>query len=105
MNILTQPQLLAALAERCICISRQLVNQSLHPVMEADGFAQKLGDGKTSMWVYDGAMLWRWVEYLQKRQALIACGKWSTKRPYSLGDLLDLVDEGMYDEFLDRLAE
>lgn len=102
MNLLTQPQLLSALAEHGVHISRQLLQRSLHPLMGREGFAQKMGDGPTSMWVYDGNLLWRWTEYLEKRQTLIELGKWHSKRPYNIDDMSMLVDEGLYDGEIDH---
>jgi hypothetical protein len=87
MNLLSQPQLLAALSDAGVLISHRLLGQSLHALMVADGFAQQVGVGRRAVWVYDGNRLDRWITYLQRRQAKIAAGVWHTKRPYSLEDL------------------
>lgn len=101
MNLLTQDEVLAVLG-----VSRQLFSQSIRPLMQREGDAKAIGTGRRSVWVYDGDQLWRWKEYIEKRNALIETGRpgWHSKRPYDLGEMNSLVDQGVFDGEIDHIA-
>jgi hypothetical protein len=42
------------------------------------------------------------AEYIAKRRVLIQLGKWNALRPYSLEDLRNLVEVGVYDGEIDH---
>lgn len=100
MNILTESEVI----ERLDGIKRKAFEVGLRPLMVKEGVAIRIGVGKRATWVYDGDALWRWVEYAEKRRALIQLGHWSTKRPYSNKDMHALVDQGVYDGEIDHPA-
>jgi len=101
MNILTQDEVIEKLG-----VSRQLLSQSIRPLMEREGDAKQIGEGKRAVWIYDGDQLWRWKEYIEKRNALIEIGYpgWHSKRPYDLGEMNSLVDQGVFDGEIDHPA-
>jgi hypothetical protein len=99
MNILTREQVCEQLG-----VTRQLLDQSIRPLMAQEGDAQAIGTGKRTTWVYDGNRIWYWRDYIRKRAALIELGVWNSKRPYSLADATALVDVGVYDGQLDHPA-
>lgn len=100
-NILSQSEVLAKLG-----IPRQTFTQGIRPLMLQNGDCRNLAEGRRTMWAYDGATLWRWADYLEKRAALIALGHpgWHSKRPYSLEDMYNLVDAGVLDDEIDHPA-
>lgn len=106
MNLLSTQQFLAALNQGGKVIDLTTLKQSLRPLIEAEGDAQMIGEGKRAVWVFDGNEVWRWREYLEKRAALIALGRpgWHTKRPYDMMDMIALVSEGVYDGEIDHPA-
>lgn len=101
MNILSQPEILSQLN-----VGRQLFEQSIRPLMLENGDARPLSESRRTMWIFDGSTLWRWKEYLEKRAALIELAYlgWHSKRPYSLDDMYDLVDSGVFDGEIDHPA-
>lgn len=98
-KILSQSEVLRELG-----IPRQTFEQGIRPLMEREGDARNLAEGKRTMWAYDGDRLWRWKEYIQKRKMLIDIERpgWHTKRPYSVEDMYDLVDNGVLDGEIDH---
>lgn len=82
-------------------VTRQLWGQSIRPLMAREGDAESSG-GKRGQWFYDGSQLWRWSDYIAKRLVLIQLGRWSSKRPYSLDDLDNLVNVGVLDGEVDH---
>lgn len=106
MNLLSTQQFLDALNQRVEVITHTTFIQSLRPLIEAEGDAQMVGEGKRAVWVFDGNAVWRWREYVEKRAALIALGRpgWHTKRPYDMLDMIALVNEGIYDNEIDHPA-
>ena len=101
MNILTQAEVIKELG-----IPRQTFEQGIRLLMEREGDAKNLDEGRRTMWVYDGSTFWRWKEYIAKRKALIEIGHpgWHSKRPYSLTDMYNLVDAGVLDDEIDHPA-
>ena len=101
MNLLTQDEVIAQLG-----VSRQLFSQSIRPLMQREGDAKPIGKGKRAVWVYDGNQIWRWKEYIEKRNALIEIGHpdWHSKRPYDLGEMNALVDQGVFDGEIEHPA-
>lgn len=73
------------LAERLVKpVSRQLLWQSVKPAMAEAGDLQQFPRYST----FRRAALERWAWYINERQKKIDAGAWSSKRPYSVADLL-----------------
>lgn len=92
--MLTTAEVVASLSEGLATpLTRQLFEQSIRPLMVVRGDATKHG-AKT--WLYADRDLWQWRAYLQGRQAMIAQGRWTATRPYSIEDMegiaFDLID-------------
>lgn len=81
-------------------VTRSTWKQSIRPVLEAEGDVQWQGN----TWIVDADQLWRWQEYIAKRQILIDQARpgWHTKRPYSSADAYALVDDGALDGEVDH---
>lgn len=81
-------------------VTRSTWKQSIRPVLEAEGDAEWQGN----WWAIDADQLWRWQEYIAKRQILIgmAYPGWHSKRPYSAADAYALVDDGILDGDIDH---
>ena len=104
-QILTEAQALAFVNETMTHyglepITRQLWGQSIRPLMKEDD--AEPSNGKRGQWFYDGSQLSRWSEYLAKRAVLIQSGHWNAKRPYSIEDMMNLVDVGTLDGDIDH---
>lgn len=81
--MLTTQEILASLSEGLASpITRTLFEQSIRPLMEAEGDAEKHG----ATWLFKDRDLWQWRAYLQGREKMIAQGRWHSKRPYSIED-------------------
>lgn len=92
--MLTTAEVVASLSEGLATpLTRQLFEQSIRPLMAERGDATKHG-AKT--WLYSDKDLWQWRAYLKGRQAMIAQGRWTATRPYSIEDMegiaFDLID-------------
>lgn len=84
MNILTTSTTLQRINARMLHpISRALFEQSIRPLMVARGDAQQVG----ATWIYDGAWVPAWIDYLAWREAQIEAGKLPPKSPYSVADM------------------
>ena len=85
-------------------VAAETWRDSVRPAMLAAGDAEAIGTGKRVAWLYDAKALWRWQEYIAKRQVLIALGAdgWHSKRRYCEDDALWLVDEGGLDGKIDH---
>jgi hypothetical protein len=75
-------------------IPRPTWYEFIRPLAETDKAAWQ-DSGAT--WLYDVRFVQEVAEYLAKRRVLIQTGRWSQRRPYSLGDMRNLVDEGVLD--------
>jgi len=81
--MLTTQEILASLSEGLASpITRTLFQQSIRPLMQAEGDAEKHGP----TWLFEERYLWQWRVYLQGREKMIAQGRWNSKRPYSIED-------------------
>lgn len=95
-------------------INLPLWKRSIRDLIEKEGDAgatneessaqdgEKPRKNRRATWLYDGAQLWRWSEYIAKRQVLIELGHWNRLRPYSLEDLDSLVNVGTLDGEIDH---
>lgn len=108
MNIITADDALHRLNEAAqrggLTLSRGTFKQSILPLMAKNGDAQKIGDGRRGQWIVNSETSWRWEDYIAKRAALITLGYqgWHEKRPYDILDMINLVDEGVYDDEIDH---
>lgn len=74
-------------------IERGTWRQSIRPLAEAD----KAGWQSGATWLFDAIFTQHLADYIAKRRVLIQLGKWNSLRPYSLDDMRNLNDVGVYD--------
>ena len=81
MNILSTAQALSAINARLAKpLTRQLLAQSIIPLMLKAGDAQSLG----SAIAFDGNAVRKWASYIAWREGQIAAGALPPKHPYSI---------------------
>jgi hypothetical protein len=83
---ITEPQFVAALAERGVVVNRSQVNQ-FRPVAESRGDCHQYGTGRRCTWLWEPYAADVWAVYLQQRAAMIAKGNWNSKRRYAAADV------------------
>ena len=91
--MMTTAEVVASLSEGLATpLTRQVFERTIRPLMASEGDAQQHG----GTWLYKDADLWRWRAYLRGREAMIAQGRWTATRPYSIQDrddvALDIID-------------
>lgn len=94
MTTITEPQFIAALAERGVVVNRSQVNQ-FRPVAQQRGDCQQYGTGRRSVWLWEPEAADVWMIALNYRSAKIAAKApgWHSKRKYSAEDVQAALDE------------
>ena len=79
-------------------IGRSIWRQSIRCLAEVD----KAGWQSGATWLFDALFIQELAEYIAKRRVLIQMGQWNGLRPYSLEDMRNLVEVGVYDNEIDH---
>jgi len=92
MTTITEPQFIAALAERGVVVNRSQVNQFRNGAQQR-GDCRQYGTGRRSVWEWQASAVDVWMIALNYRSSKIAAGEWHSKRRYSVEDVQAALDE------------
>lgn len=81
-------------------LARSTWGENIRPLLEQDGACWKSG----GVILCDVVAVQHWAEYIAKRRVLARMDipGWHAKRPYSLEDMYNLVDVGVFDGEIDH---